>query len=314
MPTVGQKLFASGDLEQRARQARESLQSCELCPRHCRVNRLEEELGICRIGAKARIASYSPHFGEEQPLVGRSGSGTIFLSGCNLHCCFCQNYDISHYPESGIEVDAKGFAAIMLDLQGEGCCNINFVSPSHVVPQILEALLHAYDSDLHLPLVYNSSGYETSETLALLGGVIDIYMPDFKFWSAANSKKYCAAPDYPEIARSAIKIMFEQVGDLFIDAKGIAVKGLLIRHLLMPEARDETEQILEFIAQQLSATTYLNIMDQYRPCGRSSEFQELQSTVSPQHYRQALVFAEKVGLTRLDQRNFETFLRRLIIT
>lgn len=311
MQTLGQQCFAEGELARRARQAREILRNCELCPRHCRVDRLAGEQGICGVGYKARIASYCPHFGEEQPLVGQAGSGTIFLSGCHLHCCFCQNYDISHTPDTGIEVDAAGFAAIMLELQARGCHNINFVSPTHVVPQILTALVHAYQGGLNLPLVYNSSGYETDKTLTLLDGVIDIYMPDFKFWHAASAERYCGAPDYPEVARAALKLMFDQVGDLLIGKNGCADKGLLVRHLLMPGALDETQRILAFIAESISRSTYVNIMDQYRPCGTSSRFAELAGSIGADHCRQAHAIAEKTGLHRLDQRNFTGLLKQL---
>jgi putative pyruvate formate lyase activating enzyme len=311
MKTRGQHCFTSGELSQRVRQALEILSSCELCPRRCRVDRQAGELGICGIGVHARVASYAPHFGEEQPLVGQFGSGTIFFSGCHLHCCFCQNYEISHTPETGIELEAQGLAAIMLELQAMGCHNINLVSPTHLVPQILAALFIGYENGLSLPLVYNSSGYESISTLTLLDGVIDIYMPDFKFWHRASAANYCEAPDYPETTRAALKHMFNQVGDLEIDANGLAYRGLLIRHLLMPEALEETEQILGYIAEQISLNTYVNIMDQYRPCGTSGRFNELNKTIGPQHYRQALAIAQSKGLKRLDQNSLARLLKQL---
>lgn len=314
MLTKGVTLYRSGKLKERASQARALLGDCNLCPRQCGVDRLAGETGVCGSTDKTFIASFNPHFGEEQPLVGTHGSGTIFLSGCNLRCCFCQNYDISHFPTSGVAVDPASFASIMLDLQNRGCHNINFVTPSHVVPQILEALVAAYEAGLHLPLVYNSSGYDALSTLQLLDGVIDIYMPDFKFWDPSSAQRYTDAEDYPEIARKALKEMHRQVGDLILDSKGLVQRGLMIRHLLMPAALEETKSILSFIARDLSPDTYVNIMDQYRPCGDCGAHSELQSSIDPHHYRQAIEFAEEIGLTRLDQRDLATLLKRLGFT
>lgn len=314
MPTKGIKLYQSGILEQRAQLAREKLRSCELCPRRCTVNRLEGETGVCGTAGKAVIASYNAHFGEEQPLVGNHGSGTIFLSGCNLGCRFCQNFDISHNPSAGVEVDAESFAALMLDLQSRGCHNINFVTPSHVVPQILEALIPAYEGGLELPLVYNSSGYDSMGTLQLLDGIIDIYMPDFKFWESRTADRYADAADYPEVAVQGVKEMHRQVGDLRMDQNGIAQQGLLIRHLLMPHGLEETKAILSFIATQISTDTYVNVMDQYRPCGAIGAYEELQTTISPEHYREAVEYAEEIGLMRLDRRDLSSLLRRLGIS
>ncbi|MCG6929714.1 MAG: radical SAM protein [Desulfofustis sp.] len=314
MQTKGLTCFESGALQNRASQARALLSRCRLCPRNCGVDRLNGETGVCRTAEQAIVASFSPHFGEESVLVGSNGSGTVFFAGCNLTCCFCQNYDISHDVSGGAAVAPERIASIMLDLQQRGCHNINFVTPTHVVPQILDALLVAYQGGLRLPLVYNSSGYEAVDTLKLLDGVIDIYMPDFKFWNRISARTYAAAEDYPAVARKAVREMFRQVGDLQIDERGIAVQGLLIRHLLMPGALAETEAILSFIAGQISTSTYVNIMDQYRPCGRSSEYEELRNSIGPAHYRQALACAENAGLTRLDQRDLPSLLRRLGIT
>ncbi|MGI9538135.1 MAG: radical SAM protein [Desulfocapsaceae bacterium] len=314
MQSKGQRLFESGVLNQRVQRSHEELRSCTLCPRRCGVNRLEAEMGVCGTAEKAVIASYNRHFGEEQPLVGSHGSGTIFLSGCSLGCSFCQNFDISHNPSAGTEVDAQTFASIMLELQTQGCHNINFVTPGHVVPQILEALIPAYENGLTLPLVFNSSGYDSVPTLQLLDGLIDIYMPDVKFWESRTAEKYAGAADYPEIVSQGIKEMHRQVGDLYIDQDGIARHGLLIRHLLMPGGLDETKAILEFIAQQISTDTYVNVMDQYRPCGKIDDHEELHTTISPEHYRQALGYADKIGLKRLDQPDFSSLLRRLGIT
>jgi len=309
--TRGYQSYISGELDRRRRIADDLLISCELCPRNCRVNRKLGETGRCGTADKAFVASYSPHFGEEQPLVGSRGSGTIFISGCSLGCCFCQNFDISRNPGYGREVDAETFASIMLDLQEQGCHNINFVTPSHILPQILEALPSAYKRGLSLPLVYNCSGYESVESLRLLDGIIDIFMPDVKFFSEASAARYGDAPDYPTVARAALIEMHRQVGDLRFDREGVAVEGLLIRHLLMPGAFDETKQILDFIAAEISKSTYINLMDQYRPCGEAPSYPELRQSIGPDHLKKARDYAEKIGLTRLDSRDLATLLRRL---
>ncbi|MBV5317281.1 MAG: radical SAM protein, partial [Desulfobulbaceae bacterium] len=296
--TFAATLFHSGQLQKRVDTARRMLGRCVLCPRRCRVNRLADEIGFCATGALARIASYGPHFGEEQPLVGTRGSGTIFLAGCNLHCCFCQNYEISQGGEPGQNVDACGFAAIMLELQAMGCHNINLVTPGHVIPQILEALVIALEDGLHLPLVFNCNGYESTAALALLNGVIDIYMPDFKFWRSETAVRYVGAPDYPERARAALVTMHRQVGELVLGSDGCARSGLLVRHLLMPGMIDETSKILGFIANHLSADTYVNIMAQYHPCGQAYQFAELRRTITAVEYRQALEIARSLGLSR----------------
>jgi putative pyruvate formate lyase activating enzyme len=309
--TIAAILHANGLLSQRAATAHRMLRRCILCPRRCRVNRLAGETGLCATGAKARIASYSPHFGEEQPLVGTHGSGTIFLAGCNLRCCFCQNYEISQGEEPGREVDARDFAAIMLELQAMGCHNINLVTPSHVVPQILEALVLAIAGGLQIPLVFNCSGYESRATLALLDGVIDIYMPDFKFWRPETAARYAQAPDYPERAREALVIMHRQVGELRVGSDGCARSGLLVRHLLMPGMLGETEAILRFISTHLSTSTYVNIMGQYHPCGRASQFEELRRSITGAAYRQAMEMARALGLTRIDRPDLNRLLQRL---
>lgn len=311
MTIVAHALHNSGILRQRAETARRMLAPCTLCPRRCRVNRLAGKTGLCGTGALARIASYGPHFGEEQPLVGRHGSGTIFLVGCNLRCCFCQNFDISQGDDPGQEVDADEFAAIMLELQAMGCHNINLVTPSHVVVQILDALIPAIEGGLDIPLVFNCSGYESVETLALLDGVIDIYMPDVKFWRLATAARYAAAPDYPQRVRAALIEMHQQVGELVIGADGCARSGLLVRHLLMPGLMEETEAIFEFIASRLSPRTYVNIMAQYHPCGRADRYPELMRTISGEEYSQALDMARKAGLTRLDHPDVSRLLRQL---
>lgn len=304
-------LHASGQLERKAEIGRRLLRRCTLCPRRCRVDRHAGEIGVCGIGARARVASYGPHFGEEAVLVGPGGSGTIFLTGCSLRCCFCQNFDISQGDEPGQEVDDGDFAAIMLELQARGCSNINLVTPSHVVPQILAALLRAVEGGLRIPLVYNSSGYDSAPTLDLLASAVDIYLPDLKFWLPATAGRYADAPDYPDIARQAIRRMHRQVGDLEVGADGLARRGLLVRHLLMPGQGEETAAILGFLATEISPSTYVNIMAQYHPCGQAERFPELCRGVSGAEYRQALACARSLGLARLDQPDLAGLLRWL---
>ncbi len=286
-----------GILTRRADKAGQILLACRLCPRRCGVNRLEQEKGYCAAGDKAIVASFCPHFGEEPPLVGTNGSGTIFFSFCNLMCCFCQNYDISHKGE-GEAADPSQLAAVMLHLKNIGCHNINFVTPTHVVPQILAALDIAADSrnGLDIPLVYNSSGYDSVDTLKLLDGIIDIYMPDFKFWDAAVAEMTCEAPDYPETARAALKEMHRQTGDLEIDQNGIARSGLLVRHLVMPENLSGTENVMTFLKEEISADTYVNVMSQYRPVGEAHKFKSLSRSVSAAEFREAVRIANDLNL------------------
>jgi putative pyruvate formate lyase activating enzyme len=296
------KLYREGILNDRVEMAVGSLGTCKLCPRSCGVNRLSEEKGFCRTGRKAKVASYNAHFGEESPLVGKFGSGTIFISSCNLLCSFCQNFEISHLNE-GIEIEPTQMAAIMLELQERGCHNINFVTPTHVVPQILEALVRAIPLGLKVPLVYNCGGYERFETIRLLEGVFDIYMPDFKFWEKTWSERYCKAFDYREYACRAIEEMHSQVGDLLLDEEGIARRGLLVRHLVMPEGIAGTAQIMEFISSRISRSTYVNLMDQYRPCGSAVGDRLLGRRLNAGEYREAVDAAMNAGLTRLDRRD-----------
>lgn len=311
MPNLAQPLHAQGILQARAEAARRLLSPCTLCPRLCRVDRLAGEKGLCSTAASACIASYGPHFGEEQPLVGTSGSGAIFVAGCNLGCCFCQNEEISRTTETAQAVDARDFAAIMLELQAMGCANINVVTPGHVVPQLLEALVVALDAGLDIPLVYNCGGYENPAALELLAGCVDIYMPDMKFWSSETAQRYVNAPDYPRRMREALLWMQAQVGELVLDDQGTARSGLLVRHLLMPEMLAETKEILRFIAEQVSPATYVNIMAQYRPCGRSTDYAELGRSISAEEHAEALDFARHIGLTRLDQPDMDRFMRLL---
>jgi len=296
------KLCREGTLASRVKEALGRLESCRLCPRQCGVNRIQDELGYCKTGRKVKIASYNAHFGEERPLVGDHGSGTIFISSCNLLCSFCQNWEISHLGE-GLEAEPGHLASMMLELQDRGCHNINFVTPSHVVPQILEGLLPAIENGLHIPLVYNSSGYDRRETLELLDGVFDVYMPDFKFWESKWSERYCEAPDYREAATEAIKEMHRQVGDLVLSEKGIAQRGLLVRHLVMPDGTAGTESIMAFLADEVSSETYVNVMDQYRPCGRAGEDPYINRRLTAQEYRDAVDSARKAGLSRLEPRD-----------
>ena len=296
------RLHAKGLLRERVQRALAVLESCHLCPRKCEVNRLQGELGFCETGRKAIVASYNAHFGEESPLVGRSGSGTIFLGSCNLLCSFCQNYEISHGKE-GVEVGLEQMAVMMVQLAQAGCHNINFVTPTHVVPQILEALPHAIEGGLRVPLVYNSSGYDSRETLELLEGIFDIYMPDFKFWDNRWAEKYCGVPDYREVAIVAFHEMHKQVGDLVVDEQGIAQRGLLVRHLVMPNRVAGTEEVMEFLAREISPNTYVNVMDQYRPCGSAHRDEFINRRLYPREYREAVSAAKKAGVERLDERD-----------
>lgn len=288
------------------------LAGCTLCPRRCGVNRIEGERGACQTGARAMLASYSPHFGEERPLSGTGGSGTIFFGGCNLHCLFCQNYEISHlHGGEPWEVDSRQLASVMVELQEMGCHNINFVTASHMVAQILGALPLAVEMGLTVPLVYNSSGYDSVHTLRMLDGVIDIYMPDFKFWNRETAKAYTEVADYPERTREAIREMHRQVGDLQLERDGLAWRGLLVRHLLMPDGLTETEQILHFIATEISPSTYVNIMGQYHPCGRAGQRKELQRGIRADEVTRAEDMAKSCGLTRLDKMDILGLLQRL---
>ncbi|WP_341482611.1 radical SAM protein [Fundidesulfovibrio terrae] len=295
-------LHARGQLAARARQALELLNPCRLCPRRCGVDRTSGETGFCGVGRYARVASFGPHFGEEDCLVGEGGSGTIFFSGCNLGCVFCQNEDISRHPESGGEVSPAELAAIMLDLQGRGCANINFVTPSHVAAQILEALPLAVEGGLTLPLVYNTGGYDNLKTLALLDGVVDVYMPDVKFWDPAVAARLCAAADYPEVARAAVQAMHSQAGDLEIGPDGLARRGLLVRHLVLPQDLAGTARWMTWLASEVSPGTYVNLMDQYRPCADAGKHPGLGRALTAEEFRRARRQAQGAGITRLDER------------
>jgi putative pyruvate formate lyase activating enzyme len=294
------KTYKKGLLQEKIKAAYKLLSACNLCPQKCRVDRLSGETGICKTAKHALVSSCNPHFGEEKPLVGTAGSGTIFFTHCNLMCLFCQNFDISHEGR-GQKIASADLAAVMLALQQHGCHNINFVTPSHVVPQILSALEIAIQQGLSVPLVYNSGGYDLPATLKLLDGVFDIYMPDFKFWDPQIAESACQARHYPEIARNALREMHRQVGELTVDEDGIAQKGLLIRHLVLPGGLAGTREIMRFIAREISADSYVNLMSQYRPCGRASEVKGLNASLSPADFQTALQAAKAEGITRLDQ-------------
>ena len=264
------------------------------------ANRLAGESGQCQVTTQAIVSSFGPHFGEETPLVGRHGSGTIFFTYCNLHCTFCQNYTISQLGE-GSPVTKEKLASMMLSLQDKGCHNINLVSPTHVVPHILEALELAAAKGLHLPLVYNSGGYDSIETLKLLDGVVDIYMPDMKYSDAKIAEELSGIKDYPKINKAAVKEMHRQVGDLQLDKQGVARRGLLVRHLVLPNGLAGTEAVVKFLAREVSTNTYLNIMAQYRPCYQAFDIPKLNRPLLEQEFSDAIELAHRQGLHRLDK-------------
>ncbi len=293
------RLYRTGELEKRVNICREKLRNCNICPRNCRVNRYEQRGTYCRTGLNPVVSSVGPHFGEESPLVGIHGSGTIFFTFCNLKCVFCQNYEISQLG-TGEEITPEELSKMMLSLQGRGCHNINLVSPTHVVPQILEALLIAAGEGLHIPLVYNSGGYDTEETISILDGIIDIYMPDIKYSDDRFSRKYSSAPNYFEVVKVAVKEMHRQVGDLQISDDGIAMRGLLVRHLVLPEGIAGSESVMKFLAEEISIHTYINIMDQYRPCYNAFKFKELSRRITYNEFESALFLAQKYNLYRFN--------------
>lgn len=293
------KTHRAGLLEDKIAKAQRLLESCSVCPRDCKVNRKKGETGFCRAGFLPKVSSSSPHFGEEQPLVGIHGSGTIFLTHCNLGCLFCQNYSISHLDE-GEEISIEQLSRMMVTMQSLSCHNINFVSPTHYVPQILAALPYAIALGLSVPLVYNTGSYDSVETLELLDGIFDIYMPDFKYSTEEVAEEYSQARDYPRVAKQAIKEMFRQVGDLVLDDRGITLRGLLIRHLVLPSGLAGTQDVMQFLSQDISKNTYVNIMAQYYPCGDIPPGSPLSRRISKLEYLQAVEIAKKEGITRLD--------------
>ena len=290
-------LFEKRELSQRINLLNELLKECRLCPRECQVNRLDGEVGYCGAGSELMVSSVFPHFGEEPPLVGYHGSGTIFLTHCNLRCIFCQNYDISHLGK-GESITPSDMARAMLRLQNMGCHNINFVTPTHYAPQIMASLAEAIERGLCIPIVYNCSGYESIEVIQLLEGVIDIYMPDTKYMDEKFSKQFSNAPDYPEVIRKVLKEMHRQVGDLMTNSIGIAERGLLIRHLVMPGGVASSEAVLKFIAEEISVHSYINIMDQYRPEYQAYEYSEISRRITHKEYMEAIQIAKRLHLYR----------------
>ena len=297
------RLSRSGELGERARRAHEVLRDCVVCPQECHVNRIEDETGFCRTGLLPRVSSYSPHFGEEPPLVGRNGSGTIFFGGCTMRCEFCQNFEISQCGV-GYAVSCEDLAGIMLRLQDRRCHNVNLVSPSHVVPQILRAVDLAAGRGLTVPLVYNSGGYDSVETLRLLDGVIDIYMPDAKYGRDDVALELSHAPGYTARMQAALREMHRQVGDLVLSSDGLAVRGMIIRHLVLPGNLANSETVLKFIADEISRDSYVNIMAQYHPAwraaegGRSPVLAALQRPITAREYAYAVQCAKESGLSR----------------
>ncbi len=326
-------LHRSGELARRAEEAVARLEECVGCPRECRVDRLHalaprgrerdvimarqlfrrvtkpelrphvQKGTSCFTGRRARVSSAFPHHGEEDCLRGSRGSGTIFFAFCNLHCVFCQNYEISHGGE-GAEVTAEELAALMLDLQARGCHNINLVTPGHVVAHVLEALVLAAERGLRLPLVYNTNAYDSARNLRLLEGVVDVYMPDFKLWKEESARSYLKAPDYPEVARRSVAEMHRQVGPLRFDSEGVAARGVLIRHLVMPGGLSEAESIFRFLADEVSPDTWVNVMGQYRPAGEVSgeRHKKISRKTSWLEVKEAKELARRAGLWRFDER------------
>ena len=290
-------LAASGELGSRAELALASLAECRVCPHECAVDRTRGESGICRAGERARISSAGPHFGEEPPLVGRGGSGTVFFAWCNLRCVYCQNADISHLGHGG-DVAAAALADVFLDMQHSGCENLNLVSPTHYTPQILAALDLAASGGLDLPLVWNTGGYESRHTLSLLDGVVDVYMPDVKYAEPHVASRLSGAADYPEHAFAAVREMHRQVGDLVTDRRGVAVRGLLVRHLVLPGRLSGTREVMRFLAGEISTDTYVNVMAQYRPCHLADDFPELSRHITGDEFESALAEARDAGLHR----------------
>jgi putative pyruvate formate lyase activating enzyme len=290
-------LFEKGELNHRIRLLKEFLKECRLCPRECRVNRLDGKVGVCKAGSELMVSNVFPHFGEESPLVGTHGSGTIFLTHCNLRCIFCQNYDISHLGR-GERITSSDMARFMLRLQEVGCHNINFVTPTHYVPQIVSSLPEAIEKGLTLPIVYNCSGYEPIEVIQLLEGVVDIYMPDAKYMDERYSLCFSNAPDYPLVIKRVLIEMHRQVGDLITNSKGIAERGLLIRHLVMPNGVASSEAVLKFIAEEISVHSYVNIMDQYRPEYRAYEYPEINCRITHKEYLEVVQIAKRFRLYR----------------
>ena len=288
------KLYESGELEKRVEKAIEMLEGCKVCPHNCGVNRLKEEKGYCKVGRYAVVSDYFPHFGEEFPIRGYRGSGTIFFSYCNMRCVYCQNYEVSHLG-IGRVMKPEDLAEVMLELQDYGCHNINLVSPSHVVPQILEALLIAVERGLRIPIVYNTSSFDSLETLKLLDGIVDIYLADLKYLSEEYGRKYSKVKNYPSVAKEAIKEMYRQVGNLKVDERGIAVRGLLVRHLVLPNDTSTTKEVMDFL-RSVDEKLALNVMKQYFPYYKAWDYPELSRRITEEEYRKALEHAQGFNL------------------
>ncbi len=293
-------LLLSGDLKKRAADFQRRLKACDLCPRDCGVNRVEGEIGFCGVGNQVWVNSYGLHFGEEDPLRGWKGSGTIFFSGCNLSCLYCQNAEISQ-KVSGSEISVEVLANVMLELENRGAHNINLVSPTHVIAQIIKAIYIAAQRGLKLPIVYNTGGYDSIHTLKMLDGIIDIYMPDMKYSEPEISGRLSGVPDYPSVNQIAVKEMFRQVGNLVMSTQGIAERGLLVRHLVLPGGLAGSKTVLEFIAKEISRNTYLNIMDQYRPAYLAGRHSEINRRITSDEYQVVVKEALRLGLNRLDK-------------
>ena len=293
------EILQTGELQEKSTALVGLLSNCVICPRNCRVDRLAGEVGICGVGERVWVSSYGPHHGEEDPIRGVRGSGTIFFSGCNLNCLFCQNADISQ-KLTGMEISTRELANLMLELQGMGCHNINLVSPTHVIPQITEAIYLAAVDGLTLPVVYNSGGYDSLQTLQYLNGIIDIYMPDMKYSGEKVGRDFSNIPSYPAVNQAAVLEMHRQVGNLKISSDGVAERGLLIRHLVLPNGLAGSQRVLRFIAEKISIDTYLNIMDQYRPAYQAYRKNDINRRITRSEYLDIVHYAESLGMTRLD--------------
>lgn len=289
------KAYREGILQERADRLYRELKNCEICPRNCRVDRLEGKVGFCKTGKKARVYSYFSHYGEEPAISGENGSGTIFFSNCNLGCLYCQNYEFSQLGK-GKEVEEEELASYILELQKEGCHNINFVTPTHVIAQILKALILAIEKGLSIPLVYNTSGYDSLEALKLLDGIFDIYLPDARYGDSGIAFKYSQAKDYPTVNKTALKEMYRQVGKAKINDAGVIESGLIIRHLVLPNNLSSTDKIMRFIAQELSPDTYISLMSQYFPCHKAKDYHELSRRLRREEYSAAMEIMYSCGL------------------
>lgn len=305
--------YREGELARRIDEGLRALESCTVCPRDCRIDRLADEKKVCRVGRRAVVSSWFAHFGEEDCLRGWNGSGTIFFSWCNLKCVFCQNWEISN-EGAGEEVGPRELADMMLDLAAQGCHNINFVTPEHVVPQVLEALPYAIERGLRLPIVYNTSAYDSLHSLALMDGIADIYMPDFKYWDPSTCARILKAKDYPERARAAVREMHRQVGDLEVGPDRLARRGLLVRHLVMPDGLGDSAEIFSWLAREVGDHTYVNIMDQYHPDGlvarQPERYPQLARPLRAGEHERALELARAAGLHRIDRRDPHPLLRQ----